>query len=143
MTALESKILSALEAHESWMAQYDRDRKAEYDEYMAKAAQQKDDYWKKDFEGQAEWALHFQKHGYDFLTGWKNIISKAVYGRIYEEWHSAQAGRYKGTGHGAFTTTELEEAEIKKINIILENLIKKGYLRLSKSGKMARYIHKN
>lgn len=137
MTALEIKILNALKAHKEWMDDYDVHCKDEYDEYMKKAAAQTSDYWKKDFERSARWALHFQKHGYDFLTGWKNVISNAMYGRVYHEWHSAQAGRYRGTGHGAYVTTELTDKEIENIDKVFAGLVKHGYLKLSKSGKMA------
>ena len=140
MTELEIKIYNALKEHEAWMAQYDADRKAEYDKYMAEAANQKDEYWKKDKIHSAEWALHFQKHGYDFIETWKNIISKAMYGRIYHEWHSAQAGRYKGTGHGAYITSELTEKEKEMVSKIFNNLVEKGYLKKSKSGKQAKLV---
>ena len=139
MTNLENKILAALKDYKNWIATYDANRKAEYDKLMAKAAIQTDDYWKKDLEGSARWALHFQKHGYDFLEGWKNIIAKAMYGRIYHEWHSAQAGRYRGTGHGAYVTTELTSEEISNIDKIFNGLVKHGYLRISKSGKQATF----
>lgn len=140
--SLEQKILQALDDRNTWMEQYDVDRKAEYDSYMKKAAIQKDDYWKKDYESQADWALHFQKHGYDFLTSWKNVISNAMYGKTYEEWHSAQAGRYKGTGHGSYITTELTKEQIANIDKVFNGLVKQGYLKLSKSGKMATFIKK-
>ena len=100
---------------------------------------QESEYWKKDFERQAEWALHFQNHGYEFITTWKNVISKVMYGKTYQEWHSAQAGRYKGIGHGAYITTDLTETEIIKVNKVFEGLVKHGYLKVSKSGKMATF----
>ena len=140
MTELESRILKALADKNENMKAYDADRKAEYDEYMRKANEQTNDYWKKDFQHSAEWALHFQKHGYDFLEAWKNEISKAMYGRTYHEWHSAQAGRYKGTGHGAYITTELDEHEREIINKVFKNLIDKGYFKVSKTGKQAKFI---
>ena len=139
MTALEIKILDALKEHKAWMAQYDVDRKVEYDQYMAQAAIQIDEYWRKDFENSANWALHFQKHGYDFLEAWKNVIAKAMYGRIYHEWHSAQAGRYKGTGHGAYITSELTLEEQAKVGKVFENMTAKGYFKISKSGKQATF----
>jgi len=139
MTELENKILDALKEHKNWMDAYDADRKAEYDKHMADAAMQTDEYWKKDCENSANWALHFQKHGYDFLEGWKNIIAKAMYGRIYHEWHSAQAGRYKGTGHGAYITSELTDEEKEKVTKVFNGLVNHGYIRLSKSGKMAMF----
>lgn len=140
MTALENKILDALKAKNERMKEYDADRKAEYDAYMKKASIQESEYWKKDFERQAEWALHFQKHGYEFITTWKNVISNAMYGKTYQEWHSAQAGRYKGTGHGAYITTQLTAIEKEKVNKVFEGLVKHGYLKLSKSGEMATFI---
>ena len=139
MTEMESKIFNALKEHKAWMASYDADRKAEYDEHMAEAAIQEDEYWRKDCEHSAEWALHFQKHGYDFIEAWMNVISKAMYGRTYHEWHSAQAGRYKGTGHGAYVTTELTGDEIQMVNKVFDNLVNKGYLKKSKSGKQATF----
>lgn len=139
MTATETKIIDSLKSHMNWMAKCDADRKADYDEYMKQAAAQSSEYWKKDFQHRAEWQLGFQKHGYDFLTDWKNIISKAMYGRTYQEWHSAQAGRYRGTGHGAYTTTELTEKEIGIVDKVFEGLVRNGYLKISKSGKMATF----
>lgn len=148
MTALENKILEALKTTKAKMEEYDKNRKAEYDEYMKKAEEQtieywkKDyivDFWKKDYIHKAEWALHFQMHGYNFLTEWKNVISNAMYGRTYHEWHSAQAGRYKGTGHGAYATTELNEQEIEMVDKVFDNLVKRGYMKLSKSGKKATF----
>lgn len=139
MTKLENKILEELKNHMNHLDDFDKQMQAEADEYRKKAAIQKSEYWKKDLEGSAEWVLHFQHHGYDFLEAWKNIISKAVYGRIYHEWHSAQAGRYKGTGHAAYITTELTEEEKEKVGKIFDGLVRQGYLKISKSGKMARY----
>ena len=139
MTELENKILAALKERKADLAKYDADRKAEYDEYMAEAAIQTSDYWKKDLEGSARWALHFQHHGYDFIEAWKNVISKAMYGRIYHEWHSAQAGRYKGTGHGAYITSELTVEEQGKVGKVFDGLVRQGYLKLSKSGKQATF----
>lgn len=106
---------------------------------MKEAEIQTSEYWKKDFIHQAEWALHFQNHGYDFITTWKNIISNTMYNRRYHEWHSAQAGRYKGTGHGAYVTSELDQKEIEIINKVFAGLVRQGYLRLSKSGKQATF----
>jgi hypothetical protein len=139
MTELENKILEALKSKKTDLAKYDADRKAEYDEYMAKAAIQTSDYWKKDCERSAEWALHFQHHGYDFIEAWKNVIAKAMYGRIYQEWHSAQAGRYRGTGHGAYTTSELTYEEQGKVGKVFDGLVRQGYLKVSKSGKQATF----
>lgn len=140
MTDLEKKIIEAVNQKKSDMEKYDKDRKAEYDEYMKKAAIQSVEFWKKDFEHRAQWSLSFQKHGYDFLEAWKNTIAKAMYGRIYHEWHSAQAGRYPGTGHGAYVTTELNEKEIEIINKVFDGMVKKGYFRISKSGKQAKLV---
>ncbi len=139
MTALEKKILDALKAHMEWMASYDSNRKAEYDDYMQQAEAQEINYWKKDLQHRAEFQLSKQKHGYDFLTTWKNIISNAMYGRTYYEWHPAQAGKYKGTGHGAFATSELTDAEQEIIEKVFDGIVKRGYLKLSKSGKMATF----
>lgn len=136
---LGNKILEALKAHNEWMASYDADRKAEYDEYMAQAAIQTSEYWKEDMQHSAEWALSFQKHGYDFLEDWKNVISKAMYGRIYHEWHSAQAGR-RGTGHGAYITSELTEKEKTIVTKIFNSLVDHGYLKKSKSGAKAKLV---
>jgi len=139
MTALENKILAALEAEKTRLAKYDAHCKAEYDQYMKQAEEQTSNYWKKDLQNKAEWALGFQKHGYNFLTDWKNVISNAMYGRIYYEWHSAQAGRYKGTGHGAYVTSELTDTEQEIVNKVFNGLVKHGHLKLSKSGKMATF----
>ena len=78
------------------MAQYDAERKAEYDDYMKQAKLQTEDWWKKDLEHQAEWALSWQHHGYEFVEGWKNILSQIMYGKKFNEWHPAQPGKYKG-----------------------------------------------
>lgn len=140
MTELESKILTALTEKTEKMNKFDALCKAEYDEKMRKAEAQTVEYWKNDLKRQAEWSLGFQHHGYDFLEAWKNEISKAMYGRTYHEWHSAQAGRYKGTGHGAYITTELDEHEREIINKVFKNLIDKGYFKVSKTGKQAKFI---
>jgi len=139
MTALEIKILDALQVEKERLAKYDDYLKSLYDKYMEKAEQSDEEYWKKDCKRSAEFHLSGQKHGYNFLTDWKNVISSAMYGRIYFQWHSAQAGRYKGTGHGAYVTTELTEKEISNIDKVFNGLVRHGYLKLSKSGKMAKY----
>lgn len=139
MTALESKILEALKAEKERIAEFDAVCKEIADDYMRKAEIQTSDYWKKDFERSAQFHLSHQKHGYDFLEAWKNAISKAMYSKVYSEWHPAQAGRYKGTGHGAYVTTELTDEEIVKIDKVFAGLVKHGYLKVSKSGKMATY----
>ena len=137
---MEEKILSALEQKMADMAKYDADRQAEYDSYMEQAKIQTSEYWKKDLQHSAEWALGFQKHGYEFIDGWKNVISKAMYNRLYSEWHSAQAGKYKGTGHPAYMSTELTPEEKDKVYKVYQGLVKQGYLKLSKSGKMATFV---
>lgn len=139
MTALENKILQALKEKMDCLAEYDADCKANYDKHMARAAQQTSNYWKEDEERIARFELSWQKHGYDFLESWKNVISMAMYGRVYHEWHSAQAGRYRGTGHAAYVTTELSEQEIKNVDEVFRRLVNKGYLKKSKSGKQATF----
>lgn len=139
MTALENKILEALKAEKKRIAEYDAVCQGIADDYMRRASEQTSDYWKKDFENSAKFHLSGQKHGYDFLEAWKNAISKAMYGKIYSEWHPAQAGRYKGTGHGAYATTELTAKEAENVDKVFAGLVKRGYLKLSKSGKMAIY----
>ncbi len=143
MTALENKILEDLKKYSDWMAEYDEDRQKEYDDYMKQAEQQESEFWKKEYEQSAKWAIHFQKHGYAFLSDWKNVISKAMYERLYEIWHSAEAGKRKGTGHGAYITSELSEIEMDNIDKVFNALVNRGYLRLSKSGKMATYKRRN
>lgn len=140
MTTLENKILTALASKGERMQAFDDERKAEYDRKIKQAEAQTSEYWKNDLKIKAEWSLGLQHHGYDFLEAWKNEISKAMYGRIYHEWHSAQAGRYKGTGHGAFVTTELNEQEIENVNKVFKNLVNKGYFKISKTGKQAKFI---
>lgn len=139
MTELEIKILDALKEHKAWIAKHDADCKARYDKHMEEAAIQTSEYWRKDCEGSANWALHFQKHGYDFLEAWMNAIAKAMYGRIFHEWHSAQAGRYKGTGHGAYITSELTVEEQSKVRKVFKALTMQGYFKISKSGKQATF----
>lgn len=140
--AMEAKILKALADKFAKMEQFDKDRQAEYDAKMKKITPNMTDYQKDLAKTEAEWSLGFQKHGYDFKEAWKNEISKAMYRRTYHEWHSAQAGRYKGTGHGAYITTELTPQEIANVDAVFQGLIKHGYLRLSKSGKQATFINK-
>ena len=139
MTALEIKILAELARVKKQNEEFDAYCKELYDKHMARAAIQTDDYWRKDCERSAKFHLSGQKHGYEFLETWKNAIANAMYGRIYHKWHSAQAGRYKGTGHGAYATTELTDTEIDIINRVFVGLVNHGYLKLSKSGKMAKY----
>lgn len=134
---LENKILTALKEHAEWMDEYDANRKAEYDEDMEMAEIQTSECWKKHYQESAEWALHFQKHGYDFIDGWKNVIAKAWYGRIYQQWHSAQAGRYKGQGHSSYITSELTTDEQNNVNEVFNRIVNRGILKKSKSGKMA------
>lgn len=140
MTALENKILEALKNKNENMKKYDEDRKAEHDSYMKEAEAQTEEYWKKDLISKANWALHFQKHEYDFIEAWKNVISKVMYGRIYHEWHPAQAGKYKGTGYGAYVTSELTDKEKDNIDRVFNGLVRRGYIRLSKSGKQAKLV---
>ena len=140
MTALETKILEALKDRNQQMEEYDAKRQAEHDKYMKEAAIQTSEFWKEDKERSAEWVLQFQHHGYDFTTSWMNVISQVMYGRVYHEWHSAQAGKYKGTGHGAYITSELTKEEKEKINLVFNGLVKQGYLRLSKSGAKAKLV---
>lgn len=140
MTNLEIKILDALKSERQRLKDYDVMIQEMHDENMRKAAIQTSDYWKKDFEDRAKFNLNHKKHEYNFITEWKNVIASAVYGRIYYEWHPAQAGRYKGTGHGAFVTSELTDVEIEKVDKIFQNMINKKYFRISKTGKMAKFI---
>lgn len=140
MTNLEIKILDALKSERQRLKDYDVMIQEMHDENMRKAAIQTSDYWKKDFENRAKFNLNHKKHEYNFITEWKNVIASAVYGRIYYEWHPAQAGRYKGTGHGAFVTSELTDVEIEKVDKIFQNMINKKYFRISKTGKMAKFI---
>lgn len=142
MTTLENKILNALREKSERMKEYDAHCQEEADKCMEKAkaleAEGKLGMWGSDGEiGHAKWHLSFQKHGYDFLTNWKNTISEVMYGKTYYEWHPAQAGRYRGTGHGAYVTSELTDHEQEIINKVFDGLVKHGYLKLSKSGKMA------
>lgn len=140
MTNLEVKILDALKNERQRLKDFDVMIQEMHDENMRKAAIQTSDYWKKDFEDRAKFNLNHKKHEYNFITEWKNVIASAVYGRIYYEWHPAQAGRYKGTGHGAFVTSELTDVEIEKVDKIFQNMINKKYFRISKTGKMAKFI---
>lgn len=140
MTNLEIKILDALKSERQRLKDYDVMIQEMHDENMRKAAIQTSDYWKKDFEDRAKFNLNHKKHEYNFITEWKNVIASVVYGRIYYEWHPAQAGRYKGTGHGAFVTSELTDVEIEKVDKIFQNMINKKYFRISKTGKMAKFI---
>ena len=139
MTELEIRILGALKEKKAELKRYDADRQAEYDEYMEEAEIQTSDYWRKDLQRSAEWALHFQKHGYDFIEAWLNVIAGVMYGRIYSEWHPAQAGRYKGTGHAAYTSSELTQTERENVYKVFKGLEKHGYIRISKSGKQATF----
>lgn len=138
MTEMETKILDALKAAKAKMEEYDNNRRAEYERKMEEAERQTDNYWKKDCIRSAEYSLSLQMHGYNFLASWKNIIARAMFGRSYHEWHPAQAGR-KGNGHGSYATTELTEKEEETIDTIFDNLVRLGYMRLSKSGKKATF----
>jgi len=140
MTNLEMKILDALKNERQRLKDFDVMIQEMHDENMRKAAIQTSDYWKKDFEDRAKFNLNHKKYEYNFITEWKNVIASAVYGKIYYEWHPAQAGRYKGTGHGAYVTTELTDVEIEKVDKIFQNMINKKYFRISKSGKMAKFV---
>lgn len=140
MTNLEIKILDALKNERQRLKDYDVMLQEMHDEHMKIAEIQTSDYWKRDYEDRAKFDLSHQKHEYNFITEWKNVIASAMYGKIYYEWHSAQAGRYKGTGHGAYVTTELTDVEIEKVDKIFQNMINKKYFRISKSGKMAKFI---
>ncbi len=138
---LENKIMESIKAKIVAMDKYDADRKAEYDDYMAQAAATDSEFWKKDHIHSAEWSLSFQHHGYEFIEEWCNVISKAIYdGREYHQWHSACAGRYKGTGHGSYVTTELNKEERETIGKIWHNMVAKGYFKVSKSGCKAKFI---
>jgi hypothetical protein len=139
MTTLEQKILEALKAEKERIKKYDAVCQEIADDYMRKAAEQTSDYWKKDYERSAQFHLSQQKHGYEFHQTWKNAISGVMFGRIYYEWHPAQAGRYKGTGHGAYATSELTDEEQEIVDKVFNGLVKHGYLKISKSGKMATF----
>lgn len=140
MTNLEVKILDALKNERQRLKDFDVMIQEMYDENMKMAEIQIDDFWKRDYEDRAKFNLSHKKHEYNFITEWKNVIASAIYGRIYYEWHPAQAGRYKGTGHGAYVTSELTDVEIEKVDKIFQNMINKKYFRISKSGKMAKFI---
>ena len=140
MTNLEIKILDALKNERQRLKDYDLMIQGMYDENMKMAEIQTDDFWKRDYEDRAKFNLSHKKHEYNFITEWKNVIASVMYGKIYYQWHSAQAGRYKGTGHGAYVTSELTDVEIEKVNKIFQNMINKKYFRISKSGKMAKFI---
>lgn len=140
MTNLEIKILDALKNERQRLKDYDLMIQGMYDENMKMAEIQTDDFWKRDYEDRAKFNLSHKKHEYNFITEWKNVIASVMYGKIYYQWHSAQAGRYKGTGHGAYVTSELTDVEIEKVDKIFQNMINKKYFRISKSGKMAKFI---
>lgn len=139
MTELENKILAALRDKNNKMAKFDADMQAEHDGFMKRADEQDDLYWKKEFQHKAEWSLGFQNHGYEFVDEWCNVIADAIYGKIYHEWHSAVAGR-RGTGHGAYSTTELTHDEHEKVYKVFKGLVNQGYLKLSKSGYKAKLV---
>lgn len=139
MTNTEIKILEALKEKKEDLKKYDAERQAVHDNYIRKAEIQTSDFWKKDLKRSADWAISLQKHGYDFIEAWKNIIAKVMYERSYHEWHAAQAGRYKGTGHAAYITSELTTEERQKIDKVFDGLVRLGYLKVSKSGKQATF----
>ena len=120
---MEEKILVALREKMDKMSAWDAHLKEEYDDYMRQAEEQENDYWKKDLQRQARRAISLQNHGYEFLAGWKNIISKVMFDRIYR----------------AYVTTELSDEEIVVIDKVFDGLVRLGFLRLSKSGKMATF----
>lgn len=142
MTNLEIRILTALKEHSERMDAFDKECEAEAQASREEAEIQTSEYWKKDCLRHAEWHLSFQHHGYDFIEAWKNTIAKVMYNRVYSEWHSAQAGRRKGQGHGAYITSELTADERSKVSKVFENMVKKGYFRISKSGAKAKFIER-
>ena len=139
MTELENKILAALREKNKKMADFDADMQAEHDDFIRKANAQDDLYWKKEFQHKAEWSLGLQNHGYGFVEEWCNVIAQVMYGKMYHEWHSAVAGRH-GTGHGAYSTTELTTDEHKKVYKVFKGLVNQGYLKPSKSGYKAKLV---
>ena len=141
---MEEKILVALRKKMEQMNEYDVHCKEEADKCFAEAKELEANgnlgMWGSDGKiHEAKWHLSFQYHGYAFLTDWKNVISGVMFGRVYHEWHSAQAGLRKGEGHGAYITSELSDDECIVINKVFDGLVKHGYLRLSKSQKMATF----
>ena len=139
MTELENKILAALKEKNKNMAAFDADCQAEYNDYMRKANEQTEAYWKTEYTHKAEWVIGFQNHGYEFVEEWCNVIAQVIYGRIYHEWHSACPGKH-GTGHGAYSTTELTTDEHKKVYKVFKGLVNQGYLKPSKSGYKAKLV---
>ena len=140
MTALEIKIIEAVKARAAQMDEFDASCQKNADNYRTKAKETTDDYWRKDYEHQAEWALSLQHHGYDFIDEWRNIIGHAMYGKKYREWHSAQAGRYKGTGHDSYVTSDCTAEERENIVKVWNGMVKRGYFKISKSGAKARLV---
>lgn len=138
MTKLELRILNELQNHVEQLRKFDKTCEDIANKYFRKAEIQTVKYWKEDYERTARFHLGHKMHEYDFLTEWKNVIAKAMYNKTYQEWHSAEAGRYAGTGHGAYITTELTEQELKNIDIVFDNMVDLGYFKISKSGKMAK-----
>lgn len=145
MTELENKILTALKEKNTKMAKFDAERKAEADKIMKEAEEiranggEDAEFWYNDKKHSAEWELGFQHHGYEFVEEWCNVIAQVMYGRVYHEWHSACPGKH-GTGHGAFSTTELTHDEHSNVYKVFKGLVKQGYLRLSKSGYKAKLV---
>lgn len=136
---LEKRILEALTAKKVQLAEYDAYLKAEHDKYMEEAANQTEECFKKDAIHMAKASLNKQLHGYEFIEEWKNAIAKAMYNRIYHQWHSAECGGRGFKGHGAYITSELNEDEKANVDEVFNRLVKRGYLKLSKSGKMATF----
>ena len=110
------------------------------DKYYKQAEETTDEYWKKDYIRNAEWELGFKHHGYEFLDEWGNVIAKAVYNKVYHEWHSASCGTKYRRGHGAYSTSELNKEERTVIYKIFYNMVAKGLFKVSKSGYKAKFI---
>lgn len=138
-TRLENEILEAVKVRCREMEKYDAERQEAYNRYMQKAEATDDEYWKKDYEGSARWELQFQHHGYDFLEGWKNIIAKVMYNRIFLEWHSASCSARYSKGHGGYYSSELTNKEREVIGKIFNSMVTKGFFKVSKSGYKAKF----
>lgn len=139
MTTTEVKIIEALENKMRELEAYDNSMQELANKKLELAKIQTHDYWKKEYEDRAAWALAHQRHGYAFVNEWLNVISYAMYDRLDNEWHSASCGTKWSSGKPAHVTSELNNHEQKIVCQVFKNLVSKKYIRLSKSGKMATY----
>lgn len=146
MTELEAKIYEAMKEYSNKLDQQDARIQDWIDKRVKTVEKVKIEEPERYEEGRKQWEetlANYGKlinHGYGFKKDWMNIISTAMYGKLFSAWEPAHCGCKGHRGTPGYEYTELTEKEIKIVSIVYERLTAKGYLKASKSGMKAKLV---